>query len=117
MKFVQTQDLPPSRVSHGTEVLKRVLVGRQDGVPNLTQFATALLKPGQQASKHVHVDMHEVFFVKEGMGRMTVDEKVFSIQKDSCVVVYPGEYHEIVNPEDHEDDLVLLYFGIAPTSE
>jgi hypothetical protein len=53
MKIISLDSAPVAGVSHDTDVKKQVLLKFGD-VPNVTQFAYAVLKPGQQATKHFH---------------------------------------------------------------
>ena len=96
-------------VLHNPGIAKRVLL-RNSELPHLTQFAQARLAPGQVAFAHAHADMYEVFFVETGVGRITVDGRAHQLEAGSCVVVEPGEAHELSNIGTTE--LVVTYFGI-----
>ena len=97
-------------VTHDPSIEKRVLLRRGD-IPHVTQLAQARLEPGQVARGHAHGDMYEVFLVAAGTGRITVDGCAHPLTVGTCVVVEPGETHEVagVGPEA----LVLTYFGVA----
>jgi quercetin dioxygenase-like cupin family protein len=109
MKIVSLAGVPEEGVSHNPEILKQVLLRRGD-VPHLTNFSRSRLAPGQTASAHAHADMFEVFLVLSGSALMRVDEGEHRLEEGSCVVVEPGEAHEIKNAGASE--LVLLYFGV-----
>lgn len=109
MKIVSLEAVPDEGVSHDPEIRKRVLLVRGD-VPHLTAFTRSRLRPGQVARAHRHADMHEVFFVLEGSGRMMLDDAEHALAAGTCVAVAPGEAHEIRN--NGAEDLVLLYFGV-----
>jgi mannose-6-phosphate isomerase-like protein (cupin superfamily) len=102
---------PVGRVSHGPDIPKRVLLGAGD-VPTVTTFARAELGPGHVARGHVHDDMWEVFLVGSGSGTMVVDGVAVALGPGTCVVVEPGEHHELRN--EGESTLVVTYFGVAP---
>ena len=109
MKRVSLDALPREGVSHDPEIIKQVLLRRGD-VPHLTAFSRATLKPGQSASAHEHRDMFEVFFVESGSGVIKIAETAHELAAGVCVLIEPGERHEITNTG--AGDLVLNYFGI-----
>ena len=79
-------------------------------LPHLTNFSQAYFVPRQRAAAHSHSDMFEVFLVESGSGVIRVDGEEHRLEKGTCVVVQPGEVHEIVN--SGTGVLVLTYFGI-----
>src|SRR5919204_1251475 len=109
MKTRSLGAIPVEGVSHNPGIAKRVLL-RKGELPHLTQFAQARFAPGQVAFAHAHADMYEVFFVESGVGRITVDGCAHHLEAGSCVVVEPGETHELANIGAME--LVVTYFGL-----
>lgn len=109
MKIVSLADLTEEGVSHNPEIRKRVMLGRGD-VPHLMNFSQSRITPGQVARAHRHADMFEVFFVQAGEGVMSVDGAEQRLEAGVCVMVEPGEAHEITCTGSGE--LVLLYFGV-----
>lgn len=83
---------------------------RRGDVPHLMSFSQSRIAPGQVARSHSHADMFEVFFVQAGEGVMRVEGAEQRLQAGVCVMVEPGEAHEIKNTGSGE--LVLLYFGV-----
>ena len=115
MKRVLLHEQPTRPVSHNPDIGKRVMLD-ESVVPGLTNFSQAVFSSGQVAPGHLHEDMYEVFFVRRGSGVIVVDGTEYPLLPDECVVVEPGERHEIRNPNAQE--LVLLYFGFRnPASE
>ena len=55
--------------------------------------------------------MYEVFFVSAGTGTMTVNGIDQMLLPGVCMLVEPGDVHEVTNTG--EESLVLTYFGIA----
>lgn len=110
MKKLALTDIPREGVSHNPEISKQVMLRRGD-VPHLTTFSRATLLPGQTAQAHEHADMIEVFFVESGAGLMTVDGVQHRLDRGVCIVVEPGDRHEVTNNGSAE--LALLYFGVA----
>ncbi|MEM9265039.1 MAG: cupin domain-containing protein [Cyanobacteria bacterium P01_F01_bin.13] len=110
MKRVKLSDLEAQGVSHNTAILKKVML--QPGeIPHLTNFSQATFAPGQVADAHAHSDMHEVFFVSTGTGTMTVNGIDQMLAPGVCILVEPGDVHEVKNTG--EAPLVLTYFGIV----
>jgi quercetin dioxygenase-like cupin family protein len=109
MKIIQIDDLNNESVSHDTDVEKKVIL-RNSEVPHIMQMAQATLTRGQITSKHQHPDMTEIYHVVSGTGEMEINENKFIIKQGMCIVVQPGEYHEVRNQSD--ENLVLVYFGV-----
>lgn len=101
-------------VSHNPAILKRVMLQAGDA-PGLTNFSQAVFTAGQIARGHSHDDMWEVFFVERGRGRISIGGAEHELEPGTCIVVEPGEWHEVSNPD--RDDLVLLYFGLRDRRE
>jgi quercetin dioxygenase-like cupin family protein len=110
MRSISLNELPLEPVSHNPNISKREMLGSRVA-PGLTNFSEAVFSPGQVAAGHRHEDMYEVFFVRRGRGMIVVDGVEQPLSADECVVIVPGEHHEISNP--HAEELVLLYFGLA----
>lgn len=109
MKKISLAEATEQSVSHNPDIVKRVWVAAGE-IPGLTNLSQAVVKAGQKADRHTHQDMYEVFVVRHGSGVIEVDDVRHVLRRDDCVVIEPGESHEITNP-NHED-LVLLYFGL-----
>ena len=109
MKIISLTDLTEESVSHNPEIRKRVMLRRGD-VAHLMNFSQSKLAPGQVARAHRHADMFEVFFVQAGEGVMRVEGAEQRLQAGVCLMVEPGETHEITSTGSSE--LVLLYFGV-----
>ncbi|MEA5464111.1 cupin domain-containing protein [Leptothoe sp. PORK10 BA2] len=109
MKRVQLSELLDQGVSHNAAIRKKVMLQPGD-VPHLTNFSQATFAPGQVAPAHAHSDMHEVFLVSEGTGTMTVNGVDQLLTPGVCILVAPGDVHEVKNIG--ENPLILTYFGI-----
>lgn len=73
-------------------------------------FSQATFPAGEVATKHCHDDMGELFFVQSGYGEIVVNGSCYTLEAGSCVVVQPGEYHELKNSSD--EPLHVLCFGV-----
>ena len=110
MKRVQLSELDEQGVSHNTAIRKKVMVQPGD-IPHLTNFSQATFAPGQVAHAHAHSDMYEVFFVSAGTGTMAVNGIGQVLVPGVCILVEPGDVHEVTNTG--QEPLVLTYFGIT----
>lgn len=113
MKTTNLAEIPQEGVSHNPDILKQVML-RYGDVPFLTNFSQSRFQPGQVCDPHRHEDMWEVFFVEAGMGEIRIEGTPYPLTPGTCLVVAPQEWHELENTGDAE--LVLTYFGIAPTA-
>lgn len=110
MKVVDVESVLPEGVSHDPAIRKRVLL-RSGEVPHVAQLARTALQPGQTARDHAHRDMWEVFFCESGNGTMTVNGASIALRAGTCVVVEPGEHHEVTN--DRNQPLVLTVVAVT----
>ena len=109
MKKVSLTQLPEIGVSHNPEIKKKVMLNSND-VPHITNFSQARFAKGQAADAHSHDKMYEVFLFESGKGIIHVNNEEYLIEQGVCVMVEPGEIHEIINTGSRE--LVVTYFGI-----
>lgn len=98
--------LPDEPVSHNPNVSKRVLV-RNGEVSNITQVSRATLPPGEICAAHSHSDMWEMFIAERGWGAMIVDGRRVAVDPGTCLIISPGESHELQNPS-HSALVVLI---------
>ena len=110
MKRVNLNELKDQGVSHNTAIRKKVML-RPGDIPHLTNFSQAIFAPGQVANAHAHSDMYEVFFVSAGRGTMAVNGMDQALLPGVCILVEPGDVHEVTNTG--AEPLVLTYFGIT----
>ena len=67
------------------------------------------LAPGQASTKHRHFEMHELYVVIEGEGRMRVDDEVLTLRPMSAVLVEPEHVRQLFN--DTGSDVLWLVVG------
>lgn len=103
------KDLPILGVSHDPEIKKKVMLSN-GVIPKLTNFSQSVFRTGQTCTAHIHADMWEVYLVTSGTLTITVEGQTTIHEAGSCVTVEPGEEHQTSN--QHDEDLVLTYFGI-----
>jgi quercetin dioxygenase-like cupin family protein len=110
MRIFSLKNISPEPVSHNKDIFKKVMI-EKDIVPHLMMFSQVVFKPKQIASAHIHKDMYETFFVEEGEGIFKVNGKGHRLKAGDCIVIEPGENHEVEN--SGRSNLVLSYFGIS----
>ena len=109
MKRILLKDLLVTTTSHNAAGKKRQIIGPGE-IDSLYQFAQVAFTPGEIAREHKHDDMYEVFLVEDGKGTIKINGEVYPFIKGMCVVVEPGELHEVQNTG--KENLVLTYFNI-----
>jgi uncharacterized cupin superfamily protein len=67
------------------------------------------LHPGQASTKHRHFEMHELYVLLEGPGRMRVDDELLSLGPHSAVLVEPEHTRQLFN--DGDADALWLVVG------
>jgi mannose-6-phosphate isomerase-like protein (cupin superfamily) len=89
-------ELPIQSVSHNPAIKKKVFV-KKGQMGNITQIALATFLPGQVAPTHSHQDMYETFIIQSGSGTIEIDKRMVNVKVGDCVLVSPGEFHEVKN--------------------
>ena len=100
-------DLSIESVSHEPGIKKKVFV-RKGQMGNITQISLVTFLPGQVASIHRHQDMWETFIVQMGKGTIEVNQELIFIEAGDCVVVSPGESHEVKNTGVKEMKVLVI---------
>ena len=109
MKLIKLSELPEQAVSHNQRIRKREILANGELGP-ITNYARAVIPPGERAGSHLHNDMAEVFLVESGCGEIRINEVAYVFSTGTAVVVEPGDVHEIVNTGS--TNLVITYFGV-----
>jgi quercetin dioxygenase-like cupin family protein len=65
------------------------------------------LAPGQASTWHRHFEMHELYVLLEGEGRVRVDDEVLTLSPLSALLVEPGHNRQLFNDTD-ADSLWLV---------
>jgi quercetin dioxygenase-like cupin family protein len=58
------------------------------------------LHPGQASTKHRHFDMHELYVLLDGQGRMRVEDELITVEPLSAVLVEPKHVRQLFNDTD-----------------
>ena len=67
------------------------------------------LHPGQASTKHRHFEMHELYVLIEGEGRVRVDDEVITMRPHSALMVEPEHVRQLFN--DTDADALWLVVG------
>src|SRR4029077_8922140 len=67
------------------------------------------LAPGQASTKHRHFEMHELYVLLEGEGRVRVDDEVLTMRPLSALLVGPEHVRQLFN--DTDADALWLVAG------
>lgn len=70
------------------------------------RLAEAMVPPGASTIAHYHRLSEELYLVTAGSGRLQVGEEEREVQAGDCVVIPPGERHQLHNTG--EADLVVV---------
>ena len=68
-----------------------------------------VLPPGCHVREHGHLDNHELIFVHEGRGTVTVNDLTTEVRVGSTVLFEPKSYHRIDNTGDTDLKLFWVY--------
>jgi len=67
------------------------------------------LRPGQASTWHRHFEMHELYVLIEGEGRVRVDDEVLTLAPLSALLVEPEHARQLFN--DTDADALWLVVG------
>jgi quercetin dioxygenase-like cupin family protein len=67
------------------------------------------LAPGQASTKHRHFEMHELYVLLEGEGRVRVEDEILTLSPLSALLVGPEHVRQLFN--DSDSDALWLVVG------
>lgn len=67
------------------------------------------LGPGQASTKHRHFEMHELYVLIDGQGRVRVDDEVLTLRPLDALLVEPEHVRQLFN--DTDSDALWLIVG------
>jgi mannose-6-phosphate isomerase-like protein (cupin superfamily) len=97
-------DLEPFTTLDGSTI--REIAGPSWTPARNQSLAEATVPVGGRTIAHYHRQAEELYFFTAGSGRMTLGDEEREVAAGDCVVIPPGEVHELVNTGD--GPLVLL---------
>ncbi len=96
-------------VSHNPEIKKKVLV--KEGFSCVRHLSHLVLRPGETAKVHSHRDATEVFYCVRGLTEFTVSGRPVTVKGGSCLIVEPGEEHEISVVHEETEIVYMMAAG------
>jgi mannose-6-phosphate isomerase-like protein (cupin superfamily) len=104
MHLSKLEKLEPFTTLDGSTI--REIVGPAWTPARNQSLAEATVPVGGQTIAHYHRQAEELYFFTAGRGRMTLSGEERDVVVGDCVVIPPGETHQLVNTGD--EPLVLL---------
>jgi mannose-6-phosphate isomerase-like protein (cupin superfamily) len=104
MHLSKLEQLEPFTTLDGSTI--REIVGPAWTPARNQSLAEATVPVGGQTIAHYHRQAEELYFFTAGRGRMTLGDEHRDVAVGDCVVIPPGETHQLVNTGD--EPLVLL---------
>jgi mannose-6-phosphate isomerase-like protein (cupin superfamily) len=74
-----------------------------------------LFEPGQGQKSHTHAGSDKVYYVHEGVAKVTVAKETNDLGPGACAMARAGEPHEIWNKS--RDRLIVVVFTAPPAPE
>ena len=104
MHLSKLDDLQSFTTLDGSAI--REIVGPSWTPARNQSLAEATVPVGGRTIAHYHRTAEELYFFTAGSGRMALGDDEREVTAGDCVVIPPGEVHELVNTGD--EPLVLL---------
>ena len=104
MHLVKLDDLQPFTTLDGSTI--REIAGPSRTPARNQSLAEATVPVGGRTIAHYHRTTEELYFFTAGSGRMTLGDDEREVTAGDCVVIPPGQVHQLVNTGD--EPLVLL---------
>jgi mannose-6-phosphate isomerase-like protein (cupin superfamily) len=104
MHLVKLDDLQPFTTLDGSTI--REIAGPSWTPARNQSLAEATVPVGGRTIAHYHRTTEELYFFTAGNGRMTLGDDEREVAAGDCVVIPPGQVHQLVNAGD--EPLVLL---------
>lgn len=104
MHLSKLDDLAPFTTLDGSTI--REIAGPAWTPARNQSLAEATVPVGGRTIAHYHRTAEELYFFTAGSGRMTLGDEERAVTAGDCVVIPPGQVHQLVNTGD--GPLVLL---------
>ncbi len=76
-------------------------------------LALSVIPPGKHSAAHYHKASAEVLYILQGKGELQIDNKKYSVETGSVVLLEPDEVHSLYN-KSADSDLKLLAITAPP---
>ena len=95
MEIVNRRKGTPFVTKDGSEI--RSILDRGNSSVKNQSLAEATLAPGARTEPHAHPRAEEIYYVLQGIGRMTVGTEERDVGRGDGVLIPPGTRHTIQN--------------------
>jgi mannose-6-phosphate isomerase-like protein (cupin superfamily) len=85
--------VPSFTTKDGSEI--RELLAHRNSCIRQQSLAEARLPPGASTTPHYHLLTEEIYYILEGMGRMTIEGDVAELGPGDAIAIPPGAVHTI----------------------
>lgn len=99
MKFIDLTKIAHTKVHNDIDRL--AIIQKGDLQSPIQTINKVTLLPGHSIKSHVHNDCEEIYLFTAGGGEMTIANKINVVNRATCVIVSPGEYHSVTNNNNH----------------
>jgi len=69
-------------------------------------LAEATIKPNEHTLLHKHIKSEEIYYILQGIGKLSLDNKTIHVKQGDSICIMPGTNHNIENT-GHEDLKIL----------
>lgn len=83
----------------GSEI--RELLAHRNSCIQKQSLAEARVQPGASTTPHYHPLTEEIYYILDGMGRMTIDGETRDVGPGDAIAIPPGAVHTIFNSGNH----------------
>jgi mannose-6-phosphate isomerase-like protein (cupin superfamily) len=95
MIIVNRQRAAIINTPHGSEI--RPLIDRTTSNIERCSLAEEVLPMGATVGRHHHIETEEIYYILQGMGRMTVGSEVQAVEAGDAVFIPRGHTHTLEN--------------------
>lgn len=82
---------------------------------SLLQYGELWCNPGSEIPVHRQC-CYEITYIIDGVGTVTAEDHVYSVQKNDCLISFPDEAHRICSGEEHPLRFVFVGFRMGKSN-
>lgn len=115
----------PSRITHGYMIERVIFTKKDPQNPNkegafmvhIDSFSRAYIEPRCTSTPTTHSDIQEVFYIVEGEGFFSADNKDRFVRDGDCIIIPPGVNHAIKNTADKPLEFLIVVESVSQGAE
>ncbi len=81
-------------------IIFREVFSKKDFESNLEHFHETIIEPHATIGYHKHLGNEEIYYIVEGTGKMTVNDKEFDVTPGDAIMTQSGDSHGLSNTSD-----------------